>query len=411
MAKLLAFFFYVHASHSVFASVCQESGEVEPENDDGLFLLQTGSKRTLTPSVNQDHQLPEAGASNGDAAGDSNNGVEVYGYEDDSETGAARRILPQRLFDLGVKLLRTEEVLDHVVANTRQVTYGYSGEEITWRIPNRDHVDQDDRYGLDSLKQLQVNNIPPGGMVNMIDIGGNLGRVSIAAFKKIPEKMRIVVLEPVPSTYFLLVWNLALNNVPELTLEEFNSNKNAPGVLALNNGVAKVDGETAGMCHTPPWTMGARMCNCSAPEDPSQLAEVPQDGVRQCYPIVSRSVDSLIRMFEGDKIAILKMDCEGCEFSAIPALGALPETSLQQILRFAGELHEPTLEMENFMCKFDGGQFFADICVVDGKWQGVPLNQRCQQGPGRISCNRNEQTPAQLEQARLEEGMSAGTTW
>jgi len=366
MAKLLALFFCVHASRSALAAVCQESSEVEPDNaDEGLSLLQTVSKRTVAPSLNQGNELPEE--------------------------GAARRILPQRLFDLGVKLMRTEEVLDHVVANTRQVTYAYSGEEITWRIPIRDHVDQDDRYGLDSLQQIQIDNIPPGGMVNMIDIGGNLGRVSIAAFKKLPEKMRIVVLEPVPSTYFLLVWNLALNNVPELTPQDFNQRPNTPGVLALNNGVDEVDGRTFGMCHTPPWTMGARMCNCDTEEDPSQLPEIPEDGVRQCYPIVSRSIDALINMFKGDKIAILKMDCEGCEFSAIPALAKLPPASLQQIVRFAGELHEPNLEMENFLCKLNMGEFFADICVVDGKWQGVPLDQRCAQGAGRTSCNRKEQ--------------------
>merc|ERR1719324_2126844 len=106
---------------------------------------------------------------------------------------------------------------------------------MTIRMVNRDGVDLEDAYGLDSLGQLVGNT---SSMMNMLDIGGNYGRVTIAAWKKSPEKIRIITVEPIPSTYFILRWNLWLNGIPELTLEEFQSQSGRPGVVALNNGLS-----------------------------------------------------------------------------------------------------------------------------------------------------------------------------
>merc|ERR1719265_109174 len=101
----------------------------------------------------------------------------------------------------------------------------------------------------------------------MLDLGGNLGRVTIAAFKKHPQNMRIVAVEPVAPTYFLLRWNLWLNGVPELTMSDFQKSPTKAGVLALNYGIETVDGHVTGLCWNPPFSMRAQSCDCSVQAD------------------------------------------------------------------------------------------------------------------------------------------------
>merc|ERR1719310_1008215 len=127
-----------------------------------------------------------------------------------------------------------------------------------------------DYYGLNTFaEQNGITNasslltvLGANGTMNMLDIGGNYGLVTIAAFKMHPERMRIVTMEPMPSTYFLLKWNLYLNGIPELAFHDFQASSNRPGVFLLNNGISSTDFEKTGMCYTPPMTMNARVCDC-----------------------------------------------------------------------------------------------------------------------------------------------------
>lgn len=297
--------------------------------------------------------------------------------------GTARKLLPPHLYKLGLKLLKREVVLDAIVADTRLETYPHAGVNVTFRITTGDRVDGVDQYGLNSLG----NSSKGGGMINMLDIGGNLGRVSITAFKQLPRKMRIVVAEPVPTTYFLLRWNLWLNKVPELTLSEFQSSPKRPGVLALHSGIASKDGQTVGMCYTPPWTLGSRICDCKV-EEP----RVPKKWMKQCLPMVGHTMHYFLRLFGDANIGLLKLDCEGCEHEAVPQLKKHLQTSGQQIMRFAGELHEQRNNIEDLACKFEGGRWFEHVCFIEAQPKGwfktVPLSERCKKGSGRESCVR-----------------------
>jgi len=240
---------------------------------------------------------------------------------------------------------------------------------MTIRMVTGDAVDGEDAYGLSSLA-------PAPGMMSMIDIGGNYGRVSIAAFQKFPQKMRIIAVEPVPSTYFLLRWNLWLNGVPEIELQEFYYNKDKPGVLPLNHGIQEQDEQVLGFCYTPPLTMNARMCDCSKVSG------------EHCQPVVSKSLNTLVTMFGGQEIDLLKVDCEGCELDVIPQLVNLQTNAGLRVHRLVGELHAMPNEIEDHACQAEGGQWFVSICYQQGIVQTLPTRQRCAQGPGRESCSR-----------------------
>lgn len=304
-----------------------------------------------------------------------------------AQKGMARSLLPKALFDLGVQLLSTEDVLDDVVANTVLVRYSYAGVPVSLRQVTGDSGSTSDVYGLDSLNTLAPN---PEGMMTMLDLGGNMGVVTIAAFKKVPTKMRAIVVEPVPSTYFLLRWNMFLNGIPQLTREQFQNSPRTPGVLALNNGVASIDNKTSGLCYKPPYTMNAKICDCNA-----QAAAPLQAGVQveQCATMTSRTFGSLLEMFGEHPLTFMKMDCEGCEVDVVPHLKNLT-TSGYKLGRFSGEFHASPNDFEDYACTFEGGKWFVHVCNVAGpgtsgptaKFNTYDLTARCAEGASRQQC-------------------------
>mmetsp|Transcript_42754 Transcript_42754/g.78106 ORF Transcript_42754/g.78106 Transcript_42754/m.78106 type:complete len:369 (-) Transcript_42754:124-1230(-) len=355
--KFLASSSFLLAADCVAVSLDAQSCETDfSSTEASLSLLQLSSERKPAQSQKQGPVKKQGGQH--------------------SVAGAARAALPKHLYRLGLKLLRTEEILDAVVANTREETSLYAWEAVTFRIPIGDQVDSGDNYGLDSLGSEKLSE---SGMMNMLDIGGNLGRVTIAAFKQAPQKMRIVVVEPVPVTHFLLTWNLWLNGIPMLSLEEFKSSPKRAGVLALNNAITGVDGESVRLCDNPPQqSMKARTCDCSAQDE--------EFGGKIC--VVGQTMDYFLNIFSSQTIDLLKMDCEGCEFHALPALTKYVETSGQRIVRFTGELHEQGKKIEDLVCQFDGGRGFWHVCFMkDGQFKTVDVGPRCKE-PARDGCLR-----------------------
>mmetsp|Transcript_81447 Transcript_81447/g.148727 ORF Transcript_81447/g.148727 Transcript_81447/m.148727 type:complete len:361 (-) Transcript_81447:108-1190(-) len=289
--------------------------------------------------------------------------------------GTAKSTLPPELYQKGLIIMGNEQLLDVVVANTATAKIPYGGVDMSCRMVNGDGVDADDVYGVDSLEQIPDKN----GMINMLDIGGNYGRVSMAAFKSNPQKMRIIAVEPAPSTFFLLKWNLFINSVPDLTWEEFSSGTK-PGVYVLQNGIGSVEGETKGLCYKPPYTMMSRMCDC---------AQAPTDG-SQCSPMIGRTIESLFDMFGAEQpLSFVKMDCEGCEINAMPAIAKLANTTARKIGRFGGELHAKSNELEDMACKFQNGKWLVHVCWKPDtkKYDLENVTDRCLKGATRDSCS------------------------
>lgn len=308
--------------------------------------------------------------------------------------GQARAILPASLFEFGVTLLG-EGTLDAVVANTNYHNVTYSGETLNMRLVNGEctpychfGTPEADVYGLATVNTLTPNE---HGMLDMMDVGGNCGVVTVAAFKKDPKRLRIIVVEPVPSTYFLLCWNLWLNGVPQIGIQDWQANPHLAGVLAFNNGVASTNGETLGLCYTPPFTMNARICDCGAAQGG---VTAQQPFVPQCANVASQSFGTLLGHVQSatKNLALLKVDCEGCELSLLPELDRMAQNPAWKIGRLAGELHGVGNTVENVACKFEGGKWVEHICNtgppgVDTIWDSVNLIDRCPLGETRKPCS------------------------
>jgi len=356
-----------------------------------------------------------------------------------AQKGEARATLPEVLFNFGMNVFQNDEaVLDAVVANTEYINLTFAGEPLRMRRvigeppdfgegydgsgnPNSDNR-KFDGYGLASLCALKHDE---NGMLVVLDIGANEGAVSIAAFKKCPRSIRIIAVEPVPSTYFLLCWNMWLNGVDMWhSPERFLAQPSVPGALLLNNGVSQTDGEVLGLCYTPPQTMNARICDCALQGPATQegkeeareneeedeekgdaaLVEVrmrkrkedeeegedekedekgdeeeeeeegEQQGFTQCANVVSSSFGALVNLFTKSELAFLKVDCEGCEKHVLPALMLFSQQYPGwKVGRLAGELHAVSNQIEDLACNFEGGKGWSHVCEFDLLWERTPL--------------------------------------
>jgi FkbM family methyltransferase len=295
-----------------------------------------------------------------------------------------QEVLPQPLIDLGLQLLGSEETLNELVAASHLENFTYAGVPLSLRTmsgeyPNTSIAQAADRYELDTLPVLS-----PTGMLQMLDIGANYGAVAIAAFKKFPDRLRAVVVEPIPTTFFLLHWNMWLNGVTQIPPDE--GNVSTPGIMALNRGLADADDKVVGFCYLPPYTTNAFACDCHLSK---------HNGPDQCQKVTSISTQSLMQLFGAEPIAFVKIDCEGCETDSLPAMVNVTQAEPGRIKRLAGELHAPPPELLDLACQYDSGSRFVKVCIkADGEYDSAPL--RCNEERG--SC---ENDMPFLEQLRL----------
>jgi len=335
-------------------------------------LLSTSSEPCTTCSSSQGEPSVEAGES-----------LLQFRSEKVSRTVQAKDELPDDLYQLGVQVFHTEEGLEKAVNEAQKLEIDYAGVKMSLRILHQDNAadrlggqtEDGEEYGLDTLLDVRQNS---DDMVNMIDMGGNYGAVTIAVFKKFPGLLRTVVLEPVAATYFFLRWNLWLNDVPYFTKEEFLKDDKKPGVVALYGGVPVTADEELLICVHPEWSMNAIAvakfdagwgCDCR---------------FMNCTSVPRWPPDNLLNDFFGDSpISLMKMDCEGCESNVLPVLAKDPS----RVKRLAGELHTPEEDLIDTSCLYDGGRYMTKVCKVkQGEWKSsLPLG--CDEGEKRQKCN------------------------
>lgn len=287
-----------------------------------------------------------------------------------AKMGIARQELPDHLFEMGKQVFKDEEGLNKIVAEATKVTKLFAGVQIELYIRGNDNAAQrlgektedGGEYGLETLLDARHDE---NGMVNMIDMGGNYGAVTIAVFKKFPGLVRTVVVEPVAPTYFFLRWNLWLNKVPDVTKEEFMKEPKKPGVVAVFGGATEERHKDLLMCAHPEWSMNAHFvekfdagwgCDCS---------------IMSCTTVPGITTESLFDFFGKDAVTLMKMDCEGCEFQALPGLAKDPT----RVKRLVGELHVPEEHLIDTACLFDNGRFMTKVCkTAEDTWaSSLPL--------------------------------------
>jgi FkbM family methyltransferase len=199
----------------------------------------------------------------------------------------------------------------------------------------------DDASLLQNSSKEDDKDSSKGNLLNMIDIGGNYGVVTIAVMKTYAKKLRVVTLEPAPATFFFLRWNLHINGVPEIDAADWDPKKGTSGVLAMNAGSADKDGQSLHFCYYADSSMNSKMCDC-------------KEGDNGCLILPSITIDDLGAKFDTQPIAMMKMDCEGCEFESLPAL--VNSKVAKRVQRFMGELHIPDEKIEELACRWDHGR-------------------------------------------------------
>jgi len=289
--------------------------------------------------------------------------------------------LPKSLHRLGIELFGSDEALNGIVENSHAVTFTYANVSMTLRMMQGDDAEGrlpgegGDGYGLNTFRDVQ-----PHGMINMIDLGGNLGSTVIAVVKLYSHQVHALVVEPVPTTYFFLRWSLWINNITDLSDLEFTTMlPQTPGVRVLNAGVTAAEDEsnaTEDESLTVCSLVGSSMNSFILPSDIPCNCGV--DAV--CSDVPTVSMQSLLKHFGTRSITFLKADCEGCEMAGFPALASLPQGHIH---RLAGELHMPTKAVLDVACAYEGGRYLTAVCLLSAnltdfdRVDGMEVCSRC----------------------------------
>lgn len=147
---------------------------------------------------------------------------------------------------------------------------------------------------LDDDYRLKEIEFRPGDVV--IDIGANIGIVAIYLAKTHPG-IRIVAIEPVPTTFGHLQENINLNAVSNIT--------------ALNCAVTK-DGRDLRMIVNPGHSGGST----------GHLRDLKQPG-HYNLTVKSRTLDGIFDEYVPERCRLLKIDCEGAEYEILSSARCL----------------------------------------------------------------------------------------
>ncbi|CAK9082463.1 unnamed protein product, partial [Durusdinium trenchii] len=169
----------------------------------------------------------------------------------------------------------------HFFKSAMEVTSG----EVKGYITGEDH------YALDMLRSTSPAPI-------FLDIGANMGMVSILLAKKWPNA-RILAVEPAPTTFRYLLWNLRANDV-------------LAQVWPLNLAVSTAR-RSVRMSHLSSGHVWTGQVPANASWTPSHVLK--SDSV---FDVSTASLPELLAGFGmGHQVDFLKLDCEGCEWEIL----------------------------------------------------------------------------------------------
>lgn len=223
--------------------------------------------------------------------------------------------------------------------------YSFQNDDALVRLPSEFHSDP--------YKTNRLAGSSPGKLV--VDIGANLGAFTISAFLQNP-KLRILALEPMPTTFLFLKWNLKSNNIPLLSEEEFRAGH--PGVLALQRAVTK-DGRDVKVEYSPSKTMNAITdASASFKAIPDKYDAKPQGSDQVTTVVHSLSLPAFVG---NEPILFLKIDCEGCEHELAPEWKA--SSFLSKVSMLSGEIHPCR---EDHSCRYSSDDVQSTKALFEG---------------------------------------------
>lgn len=178
----------------------------------------------------------------------------------------------------------------------------------------------------------------------VIDIGGNIGMVSIYLAKKYPF-LKIYAYEPLLQNYENFVYNIKLNNIPD-------------GTIHVENKAVTCDGREVGM------SINALNTGGSSISDVISVGAINQEINNH---VQSTTLHDIFKTHKINKLRLLKIDCEGSEYEI---LHNTDREILKNIQTLRGEFHEN----KNLTDKYDVdelynfiSQYITDIKVVKAR--------------------------------------------
>ena len=196
----------------------------------------------------------------------------------------------------------------------------------------------------------------------IIDVGANIGAFCINAAKMYPHS-QVICAEPAPETYSLLLWNLVENGVPLRQLSSLGV-EGKPGVIALHAAIGAEDGKVD-LMYTPTRSQNA---NVGMSRNTSSWVKIKKQVWRKVsvdeYNLTKILTDSSVR-----SVDLLKMDCEGCEFTVIPSMRdwIINRTRIKTLV---GEIHWASMYANDTYSKSEL-QRFKEVMEL----RGTPLNE------------------------------------
>eukprot|EP00966_Prymnesium_polylepis_P184319 4272131-Prymnesium_polylepis.1 len=269
----------------------------------------------------------------------------------------AAQILPTHLRAWALETLSPLLLLRAMRGTSTVSTCGRCKHNMTFHISGSDlfsKVDSEIRSKL--WEGYGVGKDMPSG-TTIVDLGGNIGIVSVAAMVlNRPKCIRVISIEPSPETFLFHRWNLHENGIPELPID---APRGACGVTLINRAIT-TDGRNVS------FVIGVRSMNAhiekvlgtegtfnkndfqGGPEDPDQVRRAAaRTGVRskgfQRITVPSLTFGTLLRKAglsapNVPSVDLLKIDCEGCEYELMKELMAMANTS-KRFVKVTGELH------------------------------------------------------------------------
>lgn len=177
-------------------------------------------------------------------------------------------------------------------------------------------------YHLQELKDKGL--IKDGDTV--LDLGTNVGLTAITVAKVFP-KVRVIGVEPSPWNYMAAIANIERNGVADrVTVLNAALSSNSSSILKLRQGVSN-SGSTA------------------------TNSEFPVEGVATTVEVQTITVEEILQAFNIDKVAFIKLDCEGCEYDIVPKLSPRALKIFEDAIMF-GEVHSDRMTITPEVTKF-----------------------------------------------------------
>lgn len=148
----------------------------------------------------------------------------------------------------------------------------------------------------------------------VIDIGANVGMVSILLAKKFPF-LKIYSFEPLKENYDNFIKNIELNNIPK-------------GVITAENKAVTKDGRLI--------TMSINSANKGG-SSTTDVISVNSIMTKENSQVESITLEEIFKKYNINKLKLLKIDCEGSEYEILYNANT---NLLKNIENLRGEFHE-----------------------------------------------------------------------